>query len=566
MAESVKLINSIDGWTLTRDVDFSLFSKAVSNAWVVEWLSPTQVGWAGTDINIPAWEALVKVTRTSVTPNEIFYVVYRNTSDVILTSWNNKKIFIEIEQTNINTPSNNTSPTGENIGSVKIADNYPSDNFLKLWETDWVWLLSVDVLEFYTIKQQVATKSNYGESNTWNDSYEISIPWINSYFDWLKLEVKADVANTGACTLNVNWLGTKAVKKQQWTVDLIDWDWGINGIATLVYNSTLDVWQFEGEVVNIIKSEVPSSSSDIILWETVSAWDSLYIDSWDSKAYKTDALDSNKINFVWFAWISWILDETIKLNTSWVDWSQSGLIIGSDYYLSQLLVQELFNQVSWWSSGAFDTDVYSKFWQEITPWVNWRLLNFTFNVKKVWNPVNMTCKVYDVTKTILIWTAKNELTNVDVWTSLTEFTFNFSWLILNSWTKYFIEVDMWTTNSSNYYKFDFKNSNVYSWGFPYRWNGSSWASSTTWDMYFKYNISNWWTWIWNISTTPWTNSVKVWKAISSNEILIDTFNNSDLNWEITSIATTWSVVLGNAEWYVTIKINGEDKKIAYFWI
>ncbi len=250
MAQIVKLINSVDGWTLTRDTDFSLLNKSISNPWVVEWLVPTQGGGAGTDITVWTGEALVKVTRTSVTPNEVFYVVFRNTVEEILTVWNNKKIFIEIETVNINTPSNNTSPTGENIWSIKIDDNYPSDNFLKLWETDWSGLLSNHVFEFQTLKQDVVTKSFSAESTNGTDSYTITIPWITAYTDWLEVKVKADVSNTGSCTLDINGLGAKEIKKQQGTVDLVDGDWGANGIATLVYNSDLDVFQFEGESSN----------------------------------------------------------------------------------------------------------------------------------------------------------------------------------------------------------------------------------------------------------------------------------------------------------------------------
>lgn len=270
MAEIVKLINSIDGWTLTRDVDFSLLNKSITNPWVIEWLLPNQNGGAGTDITVWTGEALVKVTRTSVTPNEVFYVVFRNTVEKVLTVWNNKKIFIEIESVNINTPSNNTSPTGQNIWSIKIADDYPTDNFLKLWETDWSWLLSTDVFEFQTIKQDVLNKSTYSASSTWTDSYAITIPGITTYQDGMTFKVKADVSNTGSCTLDVNGLWAKAVKKQQGTVDLIDGDWWENGIGTVVYNSDLDCFQFEGETINLPSPEVFPKTT-YVSWDTTPA-------------------------------------------------------------------------------------------------------------------------------------------------------------------------------------------------------------------------------------------------------------------------------------------------------
>jgi len=137
---------------------------------------------------------------------------------------------------------------------------------------DWDFLsqyITEDAYNLWLAKKDEVRQSSltYSASTTWTDAYEITISWITTYTDWLEFKVKADVANTGACTLNINGLWAKAVKKQQWTVDLDNLDWWVSWIATLIYNSTLDVFEFEGQLVNIPAS-YPSNIyvSEAVVW------------------------------------------------------------------------------------------------------------------------------------------------------------------------------------------------------------------------------------------------------------------------------------------------------------
>lgn len=71
------------------------------------------------------------------------------------------------------------------------------------------------VSEFVTAAASPVGKSwnEYAESATGTDSYSVSIPGVSAYVVGQTYKVKADVANTGACTLNVNGLGAKGLKK-----------------------------------------------------------------------------------------------------------------------------------------------------------------------------------------------------------------------------------------------------------------------------------------------------------------------------------------------------------------
>lgn len=63
--------------------------------------------------------------------------------------------------------------------------------------------------------------------------------------------------------------------------------------------------------------------------------------------------------------------------------------------------------------------------------------------------------------------------------------------------------------------------------------------------------------------SPWTYNILVWIATSDTEIYIW---DNNISGQYSTTATTWSVTLWNAEWYITIQINGLTKKIPYYWV
>lgn len=78
----------------------------------------------------------------------------------------------------------------------------------------------------------------YAASSAGNDSYVLTFsPALTAYVTGLRINFKADVANTGAATLNVNELGAKTIKKNV-TDDLSDNDIKVNQIITVVYDGT----------------------------------------------------------------------------------------------------------------------------------------------------------------------------------------------------------------------------------------------------------------------------------------------------------------------------------------
>jgi hypothetical protein len=78
----------------------------------------------------------------------------------------------------------------------------------------------------------------YGAAGSGTDAYTITLtPALAAYTDGLMINFKADVANTGAATLNVNGLGVKSIKKL-FNQDLATGDIAAGQMVTVVYDGT----------------------------------------------------------------------------------------------------------------------------------------------------------------------------------------------------------------------------------------------------------------------------------------------------------------------------------------
>lgn len=75
----------------------------------------------------------------------------------------------------------------------------------------------------------------YAANMAANDSYTVTIPGITAYYTGLEITFKTGVANTTACTLNVNGLGARTIKKNI-SGDLETGDIVAGQIITVVYD------------------------------------------------------------------------------------------------------------------------------------------------------------------------------------------------------------------------------------------------------------------------------------------------------------------------------------------
>ncbi len=98
--------------------------------------------------------------------------------------------------------------------------------------------LAGDQLPAAELNAFYASAGLYAASSTGNDSYAITVsPVPNDYDAGDTYTFKADVANTGAASLNVNSLGVKTIKKFG-TYDLETGDIAAGQVVTVKYDGT----------------------------------------------------------------------------------------------------------------------------------------------------------------------------------------------------------------------------------------------------------------------------------------------------------------------------------------
>ncbi|SFR16773.1 hypothetical protein [Desulfoscipio geothermicus] len=95
-----------------------------------------------------------------------------------------------------------------------------------------------DDIESQPLNENFANNCAYGVSSNGTDDYAITpVPAPISYIAGQMFRFKADVANTGACTLNVNTLGAKAIKMEDGS-DPANGMIQAGAIVTVIYDGT----------------------------------------------------------------------------------------------------------------------------------------------------------------------------------------------------------------------------------------------------------------------------------------------------------------------------------------
>ena len=235
-------------------------------------------------------------------------------------------------------------------------------------------------------------------------------------------------------------------------------------------------------------SDVPSVASELV-WEAITAWDVLRmavsIATWDSMSQTTSAADM--YNF-WY-------------NAS-SDWC----------------------------------------WQWITTVNGWLLTSIQMAFKKNWAPVNnVSCELWSWDGTTLLATSSNVINGASVTTTHALYTFNFSNVPLWPSTTYRFVLRASSLSITNYYIWWWIASNAYAWGSvrSYQW-WTSWFENTAQDMRFALTL-----WAYT-SETSWrlykastafrwiiwfaNNSASVWSSVT-----IDISHSNKLSW-----LTIWS--------------------------
>jgi len=215
--QRVALIN----WeNINQDYDLAKIIKSIVTSWIVEWLEV--VDW-----KVVPWYAFVNITRDQ----ETFPIIFINTEDLILdTTWT-KKVYIEINQENIDDGSiNNANWTW--IWEIKIWSSYPTENYLSLGSIN-SWIIT-DERNFITTNDFLNITKQWNIFNWANQLVKLWTDWKIS--DLLLPVLNVSVPNVDASGV-IPW---ETIKKMWYPANATSW----NDTHTHEYNLvSWTIWQ-----------------------------------------------------------------------------------------------------------------------------------------------------------------------------------------------------------------------------------------------------------------------------------------------------------------------------------
>jgi hypothetical protein len=362
MAVIVQLLN---GTNQCRDAGFQAEKTAILTSGVRKnYLNELAVTTGQVDTGM----AFIEVTRDAVTPNEVFMIPVWVTAATVVTTTGDGYIILRIDKDKVNDGSANAAD-GSGIATLeKVATLVGiTDDYLVLATLasgvitdarDWAQI-STDVIE---------DPLYYDEDVGANDSYAISVSGVKAYIDGQRYTFKANTANTGAATLNVNSLGAKSIRKDFDSV-LSDNDIDAGQIIDVIYDADNDWFQMQSPLANSpttlnkattgdaqagtdddkymtpakTKDAIDALSGNVKVYTFGEAIDgtttpqACYLAAADGKVYKTDANDASKektFKFIGFTRENVSMNATGEvIETGEVD-GFSGLTTNSDLYLS----------------------------------------------------------------------------------------------------------------------------------------------------------------------------------------------------------------------------------------
>ncbi len=146
---------------------------------------------------------------------------------------------------------NNLDPTGiddesaTNATAQATKDPYAGSSLVKavsleeeIQEIRYILKQITGQAYWYVDPDCVSSKGSYAADAEASDTYVITLdPVPATYYVGMVINFKPNTANTGACTINVNTLGAKSIKKHH-DVDPATGDIEANQIVTIVYDGT----------------------------------------------------------------------------------------------------------------------------------------------------------------------------------------------------------------------------------------------------------------------------------------------------------------------------------------
>lgn len=299
MAQRVGLLN---GTNLNQDKDIGTLLDVLTNAtgFILNG------GLAVTTNTVAIGKCLIACTRTSTTPNEDVWVVFENTTAVTIDTSGTKKVWVEITQANINDGSANALG-GTGIGAITTGANYPAGNYIPLAvitggsivdDRPTTTLGSHVVNGLLKLSQgaNIASATTTDLSTATGNTLTITGTTTISSFGTLPAGTKMTLIFNGVLTLTYNAVSlilptganlTTAVGDCMDIESLGSGNWKCTGYQ-----------KADGSAVLTVTPNIPSNQITLVAGENISIGNAVYVYTVDGKAYRTDATQLAKMNFL----------------------------------------------------------------------------------------------------------------------------------------------------------------------------------------------------------------------------------------------------------------------------
>lgn len=193
-----------------------------------------------------------------------------------------------------------------------------------------------------------------GVSATGNDTYVVTMtPALAAYTTGMQISFKTDVANTGACTINVNWLWAKNIKTLAWS----------DPVTGEIPATTIVGLQYDGTNMVIQNPPVLATDAEAITWTDIKKVTTPYqLKTFTKIVLSNLTRDRNGANWtVTYTHNLWRTPRIVKV-TARLD---SGTYKSIGYYQDWTSYCIYDNWTSWWTQTfAIDVSYTAWGWQK----------------------------------------------------------------------------------------------------------------------------------------------------------------------------------------------------------
>ena len=548
MATRTALLN---GNVINRDTDFSKYIEAVSEPWVIEWLTVTASSVAVGKCFVPCERANGDI---------IYALVYNNSAQAIS---GDGDVYVEIPQELIDNWELANEDWSE-IAEIKVG-TMPSKNALLL-----ATITSGVVEDKRNIINKVSEINNLETrmTNAEDEIDEIIEKWATNHLEetWLVWE---------KYTLNDKIFMQKTPTLSSSTAGVNIWDINDN---KQIHIQRIASWTADNKIALKVK-KVWAPTTWLVV--EVRKWVQVNVSDTEAYWYGWELVCSGNISYDDFSTSYQEFEITMDWNFWWTRWElldivvyQTWNIVNSTNYYTLACDNTQYSE--WFSYVAVngDTRVRSK----IMPYCvsNWLEASLLCKVSTAWSSTS-TSLSFSVstgstqTKTYTTTQGYSTLYLVIDYSTNNPAAYGWTWwsITIKVWnsTVYTNSIDKWEKYSST-----LKLTNIASWttisvvAVPPSQSGQWWA-------YFNTTLS----WTLSITANP-SGIIKPLiptevKAIWEQSLWISYWRLPDwtryweFDWITHNSATTWSIALWNCIWFKIITdANGEKYKIPIYWI